>query len=162
MPVSRRAEPPKVKPLLVGESNPYGGDPYYALYPAPDGCAGHRLCCLILGMRRKDYLEHFDRTNLCEGPWSMREARRRAEETSVPVGRVKILLGSKVAKAHGLPFLPFTYSPLAAYVVLPHPSGLCRLWNEPGAFERARKLVAEACPDINHLFGACTGAEGDE
>jgi hypothetical protein len=52
------------KPLLVGEVNPYGGDPYYALYPAPDGCSGHRLCYLILGMRREDYLESFERINL--------------------------------------------------------------------------------------------------
>jgi hypothetical protein len=41
------------KIVLVGESNPYGADPYYALYPAPDGSAGHRLCCLVLGMTRK-------------------------------------------------------------------------------------------------------------
>jgi hypothetical protein len=31
-----------MKPLLVGESNPYGGDPAFALYPSPPGCAGLR------------------------------------------------------------------------------------------------------------------------
>lgn len=33
-------------------------------------------------------------------------------------------------------------------LVLPHPSGLCRAWNEPGAAERARAAVTrlEAAP----------------
>ena len=50
-----------MKPTLVGESNPYGGNDDYALYPAPNGCSGHRLCLLILGMDPEDYLEAFER-----------------------------------------------------------------------------------------------------
>jgi hypothetical protein len=38
-----------------------------------------------------------------------------------------------------------------AYTVacLPHPSGLCRLWNEPGAVTRARRLLAEVAPWVH-------------
>ena len=31
-----------------------------------------------------------------------------------------------------------------AACILPHPSGLCRLWNEPGSVDRARAAVATA------------------
>src|SRR5438552_4023849 len=131
------------KPLLVGEMNPYGGDEYYALFPAPDGCAGHRLCCHILGMHRKSYLEAFERRNLCWGRWSMAEAYRRAAELRLHRGPL-ILLGSKVARAFEfVPFEPFTTADAGRTLVLPHPSGLCRMWNEPGAVERARGLVKQ-------------------
>lgn len=140
--------------MLVGESNPYGGDPDFALYPAPDGCSGHRLCCLILGMRRSDYMREFSRRNLCDGPWHISEARQHAVHLlreGAEDGRRFILLGSKVASAWGLPFRPFEVED--GMVLLPHPSGLCRLWNEPGAFLRARALVAREIPWIAHLLG---------
>jgi hypothetical protein len=143
-----------MKPLLVGEANPYGGDPYYALYPAPDGCSGHRLCCLILGMARHDYLEVFDRINLCPHRWNMREARQRAETiwTGEQAPRV-ILCGSKVATAWQVPFVPFEISEGGTVLVLPHPSGLCRLWAQRDSFRRARTAVKMLCPEIAHLIG---------
>ncbi len=139
------------KPLIVGEMNPYGADPYYALYPAPDGCSGHRLCSLILGMHRKTYLESFDRVNLCDGKWSMPAARKRAQELFTYKGKI-IALGAKVARAFEFnPFEPFVIS--SHILVLPHPSGLCRLWHEPGAFEKARLRVAELCPELMASLG---------
>lgn len=154
-PVSEEA---KAKPLLVGESNPYGRDPYFALYPAPDGCSGHRLCCLILGMRRTEYLRVFERKNLCDGKWTMREARVAAAELRTWKAPL-ILLGAKVARAFEFDsFEPFTVADGGKTLVLPHPSGLCRMWNEPGAFQRARLLVAEVCPEIAHLL--CTRDAG--
>lgn len=141
------------KPLLVGEANPYGGDPDFALYPAPDGCSGHRLCTLILKMRRADYLREFERVNLCPYKWYMREARERAADLRTWRGPL-ILLGAKVAWAFGFdPFVPFTISDGGKTLVLPHPSGLCRTWNEPNAFVRARELVAKVVPSIAHLLG---------
>lgn len=147
-----------MKPLLVGEQNPYGGDPYYALYPAPEGCSGHRLCCLILGMRREDYLRVFDRVNLCDGPWSMRQARKQANELRTRRGPL-ILLGSKVATAFGYKFTPFATDcdfddPRATTIILPHPSGINRLWNRADSVSRARTLVAGVVPGIAHLLGA--------
>lgn len=140
------------KPTLVGESNPYGPDPDFALYPAPDGCSGHRLCCLILGMFRHDYLEAFDRVNLCDGRWSIRNARLRAEELSRQPGRF-VLLGAKVSAAFQVPFVPFEVSEGGTMLVLPHPSGLCRLWGEPGAFEKAREAVRRFAPELAPLIG---------
>ena len=155
MPKSRRTSAPPVRPLLVGEQNPYGGDPEYALYPAPDGCSGQRLCCLILGMRRKAYLESFRRVNLCDGTWDRSIAANRAGELRDSGGPL-ILLGRKVAASFDLGgFAPFTIVECGLFLLLPHPSGLCRQWNEPGAFERARTLVAEVCPELAHLLGVC-------
>lgn len=63
---------------------------------------------------------------------------------SNPYGGVQpiITLGAKVAAAFGLEYAPFTIlpasRPLPTVLMLPHPSGLNRSWNEPGAFERTR------------------------
>lgn len=152
MPVSPRTR--VRKPVLVGESNPYGSDPYFALYPAPDGCSGHRLCCRILGMHRAAYMEAFDRVNLCDGPWSMPRARQAAMSLiGKCAGYCKlILLGSKVAAAFGVPFVPFTAVD-EVLLRLPHPSGLCRMWSEEGAVDRARAAVAAFVPEVAHLLG---------
>lgn len=147
------------KPLLVGEANPYGGDDYYALYPAPDGCSGHRLCCLILGMHRADYLDVFERQNLCPTRWNLRQARKRAAELRTWQSSL-ILFGSKVARAFEfVPFRPFEMADGGKTLILPHPSGLCRMWSEPGAFQRARTLVGQVCPDLAPLLGANRGAK---
>ena len=148
MPVS-----PRKKPLLVGESNPYRGDPYYALYPLPEGCSGHRLCCLILGMRRKDYLEVFERTNLCPEQWNMRVVREWAQELRTYRGPL-ILLGAKVARAFEFdPFEPYTIADGGKTLVLPHPSGLSRFWDDPDAIPKTRLLVAQVAPEVAHLLG---------
>lgn len=145
------------KPLLVGESNPYGGDDRHALYPAPHGCAGHRLCWKILGMWDGDYLESFDRVNLCVGKWSQPAARAQAK---VFAGRRVILLGAKVASAFGMQFIPFITAteqrgnaPVTSMVVLPHPSGLCRLWHKPDSFAKARAAILKMCPELADVIG---------
>ena len=124
-------------PVLVGELNPYGEEPEYALYPSPEGSAGYRLCCMIFGMRRLDYLRTFERVNLCVGEWSMRAARARATQLADDDDNMLVLLGARVASAFDLPYRPFeTFG--EDMLVLPHPSGLCRVWNEPDAVLRAR------------------------
>lgn len=152
-----------MKPLLVGEANPYDGDPYFALYPEPNGCAGQRLCKLIMQLDCAEYLRRFDRVNLCDGKWRVREARRHADD-QMTNKRTFVLFGAKVASVFAWvlsrnDFKPFTYhvehkrhpvcntcmgEVLRTYVILPHPSGLSRAWNEPGAFERARAVLREA------------------
>lgn len=151
-----------MKPLLVGEANPYGGDPSFALYPDPPGCAGHRLCHKIMGLDQDEYLERFERVNLCPTAWSMRTARQRAGDLArASSDRTLVLFGAKVAAAFDLQFEPFEKfgavrpragadRPLSAqdwvphFVVLPHPSGLSRAWHVPGAYERARGVLREA------------------
>lgn len=149
--------------VLVGESNPYGGNDDFALYPHPEGCSGWRLCCVILGMRRADYLRSFERVNLCRGAWNMAEARGRAAGLR---DRRLVLCGAKVCRAFGVPFrsleTPDREPPAAmrGYVVLNHPSGRCLAWNEPGAAERAREAVAAFAPELAPLLGlALAGGE---
>lgn len=154
-----------MKPLLVGEANPYGGDPEFALYPSPPGCAGDRLCRLVMALDSDDYLARFDRANLCARSWKLTEARSRAavlgdEYLDVPI----VLLGAKVCLAFGVAFKPFSVvdainliqrsdvsgtpeAPIGwtpQYVILPHPSGLSRSWSVSGSYERARRLLRES------------------
>lgn len=141
------------KPLLVGEDNPYGQDPRYALYPYPPRSAGARLCQVILDLTLREYLRAFERVNLCVGKWSMREARSMAFQLKVRAygRRPLVLLGSKVAEAFGIDAPPFSIQTRTehptwedvqqVYVLLPHPSGRCRIWNKAGAMARARALV---------------------
>jgi hypothetical protein len=100
-----------------------------------------------------DYLARFDRVNLCAGKWSIREARAHAipdiQVDAAIAGRTVVLFGAKVMTAFAMDYLPFTVVPplltlRPTFVRLPHPSGLSRAWNEPGAFERARAVLREA------------------
>ena len=151
-----------MKPLLVGELNPYGSDPAFALYHTPENSAGGRLCRLVMGLRRLDYERSYDRANLCAGKWSAKPARERAaallsERLRGAAGGpppVVVLLGARVCSAFGRDYQPFCHyetsedvlgeSGEVSYVVLPHPSGLCRLWNAPGSFGRARESLRSA------------------
>lgn len=132
------------RPLLVGEDNPYSIDPRMALYPAPAGCAGHRLCTRVLGLTEGEYLGRFDRVNLCWSTWDAAEARRTARQIlDLDVG-VTVLLGAKVSRAFGYDYEPFTAfgtGDRKSWVILPHPSGRSRAWNEPGAYEKARLVL---------------------
>lgn len=137
------------KVLLVGENNPYSSNPRDALFPLPERSAGGRLCSVILGMYRDVYLESFARVNLLSQPrWSAFAARAAAtnlHEGLSPETRV-ILLGKKVWDAwfEGQFWEPFR--PFGRFLALPHPSGLCRAWQEPGAYVRARAAVLELAP----------------
>jgi hypothetical protein len=156
-----------MKPLLVGESNPYGNDPDYALYPFPENSAGYRLCHVVLGMTMREYMRAFDRVNLMSGSkkWSLPGAREAARELldrtpkgesavlpshRIEFGQPLILLGARVARAFRLTYTPFELHAWGdglgdhrRILVLPHPSGRCRAWNEPGSYERARRMVRE-------------------
>lgn len=141
-----------MKPLLVGESNPYQTDAEdanrYAFYPEPGNSAGARLCYVVFGMSKYTYLRIFDRINLCHPRWSIRAARSKAVElvSQRGSGDVIVLCGSKVAAAFGLQFAPFSVlrtDGMPRLVMLPHPSGLCRIWHEPDAVPRARAILRD-------------------
>lgn len=133
------------KPLLVGESNPYGSDPKFALYPEPRGASGDRLCRMIMGLSDGTYMARFDRVNLCVGRWSMPEARKRASELLEGPHEVFVLLGAKVRAAFLGAQATIGIAKLngKTLICLHHPSGLCRAWGVPGAVEEARALLAE-------------------
>jgi len=137
-----------IKVLLIGEQNPYGGDPEFALWPSPPNCSGWRLCYRILNMDSEQYLDTFDRANLCEGPWSMPKAREAARGIAAHRRGPMVLLGAKVCEAFGVAFQPLTVQmsllgPDRDVCILPHPSGRSLAWNDPTAAERARLLVTQ-------------------
>jgi hypothetical protein len=145
-----------VKPLIVGEINPYGHDERFALYPYPDGCAGERLCHMVMGLNRKTYLDSFDRVNLLQQDrWSAPAARASANRLAVldaEYRRTYVLLGRKVSEAFALyecamPSL-VRRGDVSAIVVLPHPSGRNRAWNDPGLVATCRKILREVLPNI--------------
>ncbi len=138
------------RPVLVGELNPFGPSSHYALYPEPVNCAGWRLCHKVMGLTADQYLERFIRINLCSRSWNKRHAELRAFQImneQVARGTPVVLLGAKVCSAFGVPYTPFTvmrHLGDSNYVVLPHPSGRCLKWNEPGAYGRARRVLEQA------------------
>ncbi len=143
--------------LLVGENNPYGSDPEFALYCYPPGCAGYRLR-RILGLPQHQYLA-LHRKNLCDGDWSARDARARALELLSPTASwsVMVLLGRKVAGAFeqvalgGDPLVAFSIRACSSgttLISLPHPSGRNLVWNQPWARARARAILRELVPDL--------------
>jgi len=119
---------------VVGELNPRGGP---ALHPGTP--SGARLAKILGGLYAR-----FDRTNLCRGRWSAVEAAWRAEligRTDLRHGTPVVLLGSRVARAFGVPYRPFRRRRGTNVLVLPHPSGLCRTWNDRRNAARARRAV---------------------
>jgi hypothetical protein len=171
---------------IVGESNPYGSDPDYALYPAPDGCAGWRLCCLVLDLPRAEYLRRYERRNLLQGPhWSAPRAREAAgrvrAEFAAAEGCALVLCGAKVAAAFGLDFehdllVPTTLKPgyQAAglfhfdasppwVLVIPHPSTRCRRWVPECAspFGALARAVMRSADRREALADVCDGDYAD-
>lgn len=136
---------------LVGECNPYGGGDDYALFPSPDGCSGHRLCCTVLRMSRAAYLDCFVRVNLCVGRWSMPLAVERARRLRRDAGRL-ILCGAKVARAFMVAYEPVSVVE-SRLLVIPHPSGMCRAWNDPATALRVRLAMSSFYPEISDLIG---------
>jgi hypothetical protein len=137
-----------VKPLLVGECNPYGIEPKFALYPLPVNSAGWRLCHKILGLDTTKYLRTFERKNLSNDPFSVVKAREAAKQIIATHAGPVILLGAKVCLAFDAPYDPFTVQtsllgPERAMYILPHPSGRARAWNDPQAITRTRTLLRE-------------------
>lgn len=153
--VVRRHPEPVRYAIVVGEMNPYRLDPRLALWDEPDRASGARLR-RIFGLHRHGYRWGLDRRNLCVGKWNDGKAREAASAIAAelrpgaetPYDQLPIvMLGRKVATAFGLSRLdPFTAS--GRFVAIPHPSGLCRDWNAPGAVERARVVLRAAIPDV--------------
>ncbi len=153
--------------VLVGESNPYGSDPRYALYDEPRGAAGHRLRTLIFGVRRATYAR-FHRANLCDWEWILSVAKAKVKRLCADLPTATfVLCGKKVQNAFNFRYErePFStweeagdpeYDGLK-FVLIPHPSGRNREWNREGSFERARVLLRAARPDVPWGEESCHG-----
>jgi hypothetical protein len=138
--------------LFVGEANPYGARPEFALYHLPRNASGNRLR-EHLGLTDNQYLKLFDRVNLLDEPkWSAPRARAAAVTllAARPAGSALVLLGTRVAPAFLVPKTPCQRYERDGrlLLVLPHPSGLCHVWDEDGVEARARALFAEVCAAV--------------
>jgi len=147
----------KTRPLLVGEANPRGSAPEWALHPEPPSASGGRLA-RILGLSPDEYLSTFRRVNLSARGWRLPEARAAAE--AIVLGGDPgplVLLGAKVCSAFGIPFRPFTFgrtrlgpyardrvARVVAVGILLHPSGLSRYWSDPDSKWNARRVIRYA------------------
>lgn len=145
------------RPVIVGESNPFGGDEYFAMFPEPQGCAGDRLCRLVMGLQQETYLKQFQRVNLLRGDrWSAPRAREAASALCARFqgSRVWVLLGKKVAEAFSLQghTAPAVLNSGTMFgntaVLLPHPSGRNRAWHDPLLRLHCRDALAGQLPSI--------------
>lgn len=132
-------------PVLVGMNNPISQRPEHALYPAPAGCAGHRLWSVLheeTGCGLRAYLEAFERVNVLVGSWDRSRAREAARGLrSRLAGRTILLLGREVHRAFEAPtdveLLDCYWEGETVLYLLPHPSGRNLWYNK----ESNRRLV---------------------
>ena len=145
-----------MKTWLIGEQNPYSRGHEYDLYPFPENASGDRLR-KILGITVDEYLERFERRNLLHKgeKWGVKTAKAAADAVlAKAAGARLVLLGAKVTKAFGHEFKPFhlcfgvdydngvSHRSLNPYaLILPHPSGLSRAWNDIDAVQKARDAL---------------------
>ena len=96
----------------------------------------------LLDLTDAEYLRRFRRTNLCVGGWDAELARAAAAKLVARESRL-VVLGARVSAAIGVSYSPFEQFAVekCKVLVLPHPSGKCRAWNDPAASERARSSV---------------------
>lgn len=133
-----------MKVILVGELNPYGQDPRYALYHEPEHASGARLR-RILGLRITTYVG-LTKRNLCIGRWSMKAAQAAARQILKEDWDCVVMLGAKVKAAFGVKLDAF--SGQGVLVALPHPSGRNPAWNYINAAHEARELMKRMAPGI--------------
>ena len=148
--------------VLLGMNNPLSSEPRYALAPFPERSTGWRVLQLLReGLSsepptRSQYMAAFDRRNVLHSrAWSAREARA-VGAALLPqlAGRRVVVLGVQTLAALGLPrptwgawahhgpSLLDRDGAMTAYCVLPHPSGLCREYNDPEVRRVASRVLA--------------------
>lgn len=149
-----------MRPVILGMNNPYSTDPYYALYPHPENSAGARICAMFLAsasqaglpLTRRDYIKGFDRRNLVDTPtWNMEYARQRANQARGELqGRKVVICGTAVLGVLGLrrhEWLVWSersgdlFKDPFDYVLVPHPSGRCREYNDPAVGKAVGDLL---------------------
>jgi hypothetical protein len=140
------------RPIIIGMNNPISTMPGHELYPAPEGCTGHRLWRLLharTGAFRQQYLNAFERRNLVRGlEYNKRVAKMRAGAIVAELwgsGRVVILLGQDVRRAFGHPELLVHPQEISGctWRQLPHPSGRNLWYNDPDNRKVAELLLEE-------------------
>ena len=146
------------KPILVGMNNPQGNLP---LWPDPPGCTGYRIWQMITeitGCNKRQYLRAIERVNIVEGTnWCAATARANAMALQTRLeGRTTVLLGLAVPAALGRPRRQWGSWQLGyggRYVVIPHPSGLNRWYNDPHNRALAQRVLVEVFDEGRRALG---------
>lgn len=120
-------------------NNPHSDHPGAALFPHPVGVAGHRLWEMvhaICGVTRAEYCRLIDRRNVLNArQWDLLAAAEALQDMEVVLqGRRVVVLGATVRNLLRLPATTlgrWQRSPRFEWCYLPHPSGLCRDYNDP-------------------------------
>lgn len=137
------------KPMIVAMNNPQGSHP---LWPDPPMCAGWRLWKMLefyTGASKEEYLRTFERRNLSSSrKWDPAEARRNAPIIRSQFSDRKVVIcGVDTLRALELFNVPKFYSWRKMddfqYVLIPHPSGLNRIYNDPAYVLMTSLVLAE-------------------
>lgn len=140
------------RPVLVGMNNPISLDPAHALYPIPAQHAGGRLYNMLDSaapageVSATKYILGFDRRNLVAGRvWKVNVAFQAAEVLSSELrDRHAVLLGISVLTAFRFPrhdWCVWSTWRDVRYCCIPHPSGLCREYNDPQMRARVGQML---------------------
>lgn len=142
-----------MKTILLGLDNPHSSDPAMALYTRPINASGYRLWQMIKdaanrkchNFSERDYLEGYTRRNLLSSENYVGDRFNYSLMVSALKGRRVVMLGQKVPKLLGIMGVTFDLVPRVGdgftYYVIPHPSGLCREYNDPIMRQRVGDLV---------------------
>lgn len=156
--------------VIVGMNNPLSDRPESALLPYPVNCAGWRLWKMVndvSGVSRAEYCRLTERVNLVNArAWDPARARETAAGLwSRLEGRRAVILGAATRTSLWLPQVgpaSWTVSGGVAWCAVPHPSGLCREYNDPlmrvvvglmleEELERARNADIPTIPKLRGL-----------
>ncbi len=153
-----------MKPVLLGMNNPHSTDPARALGVTPNNASGHRLWSMLaisamcreppMVVQPHEYEESFDRYNLLDeevfDPSKFTIEREKFILDKL-ASRVVVMCGTNVPRALRLEYTGFNLKPTPAiipgieksftYYVIPHPSGLCREYNDPEMRSKVGKLL---------------------
>lgn len=125
-------------PLLLGLDNPHSKDPRDALLHRPRGSTGHRLFELSR-MSLEDYYSKFDRANVCD--------LMTTRDDAIIRGRTVLVLGTETWKRLELGTPPVLFKNKhdfwidSTFILLPHPSGLNRFYNDPANCRKVTRVL---------------------
>lgn len=127
--------------VILGMNNPHSARPDSALLPYPARCAGWNLWRMVqdvCGVSRAEYCRLTERRNLLDArAWDYCAAAERVHDAWRTLeDRRVIFLGATVLRLMRLPRVAPASWTLdkprnTAWSWLPHPSGLCRDYNDP-------------------------------
>jgi len=147
-----------MRPVVLGMNNPHSDVPQDVLSPRFPGSAGCRLYQMVRDvdptLSEADYLAYLDRRNLVtDGDWSRgRAAESGAFMVESLVGLNVVMLGTLVPPAlklcYGGAWYEWTTTHTGMrYCVVPHPSGLNRIYNDVTYRQRTGGLLVDLILD---------------